>query len=195
MVGTCHTVSRLLHSTMLEKNGRIKAPSSGGMSIKDRRLQNMQEFMAGSGGVSFLRRSHYGQKLLRLAELAAIRHFRNADTVQDFKGQLKTVKQGGRVTPKNGSFAYGFQTGTLAGAWFNNQAVFRNKAGGGIQISILPKKNSGGIAPLWLTGILKKNIQKQGGDPRLLKPAGARRVVRLALKAMSGSGMEGVRLK
>jgi hypothetical protein len=77
-------------------------------------------------------------------------------------------------------FPYGYQTGTLASAWGKASAVTRRVNDSLTRITFVPNANDK-VGRHSLTDILKRRIQKKGGNPALLPQKEGRDAIREAM--------------
>lgn len=169
----------------------------------------------------FFRETRMGQRILRQAETAAMRHQRNTmilsadleaqgagpkDNIvrrqrrlaQQYAKSFGSMWRGEKKVPvvsSKGNYRYGFQTGTLAEAWAR-ATVTRERLENRYRMTIAPHNQRDGRTPgpADLTRILKRQITKQGGDPKLLKRDQAREAIRSALRQVQADwAKQGIR--
>ena len=185
--------------------------------------KGVQDFLYGANDYNrFFRESRLGQKYMRYAEVAAMRHQRNTKVLYgpSSYGQHMTdtqmrlfqrraeayrdavqVHQQGRGSPPNivptGGYAWGHQTGTLARAWSVAQHQLE-RLEDVFRISISPDDSPDGRTPgaATLTKYLKRNIQRQGGNPDFLNAARAQELIRDAVGMVQTEwAKRGIRLR
>lgn len=177
---------------LIERNKGVRDGEKLGKA--ERRARNVEEFMSRSGSLTLLGQTKYGQRLLRVAEIEAVREIRRKKVEQTF-GSKSTSGASKRV-PRTSNHKYAVQTGKLRDAWLDAEGRVRFREGKGARIAIAPVGNGAGIHPARLTHYLKFRIRWQGGDPRLLQKKEVRRVTQTALRALhSQQEFMGVRFR
>lgn len=185
--------------------------------------KDVESFLYGAHDYNrFFRETRMGQRFMRHAEMAATRHQRNTmvltadlqatgrgsdDAIvrrqrklaqryaRDFGSMWKGEKSIPVITGK-GQHRYGFQTGTLAGAW-QQAELTRERLQNGFRLTLAPHNQRDGRTPGPgdLTRILKRQIAKQGGNPNLLKRDQVRESVRAAFNQVRAKwAAQGVRV-
>lgn len=156
----------------------------------------------GSSYTRFLRESRVGQRLMRQTERLALRHLRNEmllggldegrasrrgalrlDAAERARYLRGLRSRRGPPVLVSGGHKFGYETGAWAQSWRNASGVLE-----GLRIRVTPdpsgdvvKTNRG---PRSLTDLLKRTVQKQGGNPNLLTRKLAKEAVEAALDAV-----------
>lgn len=162
---------------------------------RELRMRNLQQAL-NHGGMQSLKTSRYGQRLYRMAYLAAQQQIKERNAAKAESGG----KESKRKKPNRaGSFKWGVQTGRLAEAWGNAQHRTVLKANGKLTVRVFANRDgdmvrtSSGLKSL--TGML---LRKRNGPKRLMNQNMARKVIRKAIKStvseLNSTGMR-VRLR
>lgn len=166
--------------TRLERVARLsnKMTDSVKLDARARRKRNLDALLSDTSLVNrTLKESRYGQKLLRQAELNAIRELRQQ---QAKKSTGNTNARERRKINRGGNYKWGVQTGQLRNAW-GNPTWKKRFDGRRLNVSVAPNSASNGINAWRLTQILQRKIVRAGGNGALIRPGRLRRVVNRAL--------------
>ena len=220
-VDNAYNVAKALEEVQALNNQYHTLESQGDTNRAQQVLRaGIERFLyARSEGNTFFQETQLGQRVMRQAEVAALRYARN-DEVLNPNSKLNKSTFGlntERLLTKNqayrrrfnpnsdrvpalsasGNFPWGYQTGNLAKSWQASRASIKHSSGS-YEISVRPNDVQDGRTPVAskLTGILQAQISKQGGDPRLLTRELARESVKDALEqAKAEFAKRGVRIK
>lgn len=160
------------------RNKTVSAEGSPNMTQREIRLKNLRELFDDEGTVRReLSKTGYGQRLLRMAEIQAVKEIRAREA-----SKASTTKKGKPRKRMNaaGNFKWGVQTGQFRDDWLNatGKSAFDGKK---LQITVQPDNAAQGINTWKLTQFLQAQIHKAGGNPKLLRGVAARNVMRRAL--------------